>query len=190
MLNIAFKEWAAVCRALATSRQSIIIRKGGIAEQGGRFVPEHSRFWLYPTQFHQRQQDGLKPSAYDLLQPETEESPRRIKLAYTADVMNGVYIDTLEKAMALNDWHVWTHEMIEQRFHYRTPGFYLLTVRVYATEESTIIEETPAYAGCKSWVTLNKPLDDTPSSPVIPDSDWKHFQEQFDTVLTSVCIRK
>ena len=39
MLRIAFKEWAAVCRALASGRQSLIIRKGGIAEAGGVFAP-------------------------------------------------------------------------------------------------------------------------------------------------------
>src|SRR5205814_10220299 len=74
MLRIAFKEWAAVCLALASGRQSIIIRKGGIAEAGGAFAPEHDRFWLYPTYVHQ-QQTGLRPDAADLLRHAGREGP-------------------------------------------------------------------------------------------------------------------
>ena len=40
-LNVAFKEWAVVCQALAAGRQSVILRKGGIAEEGGIFRPEY-----------------------------------------------------------------------------------------------------------------------------------------------------
>ena len=64
MLNIAFKEWAVVCRALAEGRQALILRKGGIAETGGQFSPEHSRFWLYPTFAHEKP-EGIKPEAGD-----------------------------------------------------------------------------------------------------------------------------
>ena len=48
-LRQAFKEWAVICRALAEGRQALILRKGGIAEPGPTFQPEHSHFWLYPT---------------------------------------------------------------------------------------------------------------------------------------------
>ena len=57
---VAFKEWAAVCAALAAGRQALILRKGGIAEGPGGFRPEHDRFWLLPTRFHERP-DKLQP---------------------------------------------------------------------------------------------------------------------------------
>ena len=41
MLKYAFKEWAVVCRALTEGKQALILRKGGIAETGGRFQLEH-----------------------------------------------------------------------------------------------------------------------------------------------------
>lgn len=188
MLNIAFKEWASVCHALAAGRQSIIIRKGGIAEENGEFVPEHRRFWLYPTQFHQRQQDGLKPIAHDLIFPDPVATHRMLELVHIAEVSQVAYVDTLDKAAALNDWHVWTPEMIEQRFHYKKPGFYLMVVRVYASEKVHLVEETPEYAGCKSWVTLNELLKDSPTTPVVSDSDWASFQSEFATVLTDAGI--
>ena len=42
----AFKEWAGVCAALESGRQSVILRKGGIADGPGGFVPDHEAFWL------------------------------------------------------------------------------------------------------------------------------------------------
>ena len=35
MQSVGFKEWALVCQALGTGRQSIILRKGGIATTWG-----------------------------------------------------------------------------------------------------------------------------------------------------------
>ena len=59
-LAIAFKEWAVICAALAAGRQSVILRKGGIAEESGLFRPEHPEFLLYPTYFHEHR-GGVKP---------------------------------------------------------------------------------------------------------------------------------
>jgi len=50
---IALKEWAAVCAALESGRQTILLRKGGIDEGPRGFRIEYPEFWLYPTQFHQ-----------------------------------------------------------------------------------------------------------------------------------------
>jgi hypothetical protein len=41
-LGVALKEWAVICQALAEGRQTILLRKGGIAEPGGAFRVEHS----------------------------------------------------------------------------------------------------------------------------------------------------
>ena len=49
----AFKEWQVIVAALAAGEQSLLLRKGGIAESRGKFNPERAeRFWLFPTQFH------------------------------------------------------------------------------------------------------------------------------------------
>src|SRR5215467_3400745 len=49
----AFKEWAVVCEALKTGRQTILIRKGGIREEDGIFRVDDSEFVLLPTYEHQ-----------------------------------------------------------------------------------------------------------------------------------------
>ena len=72
--QIAFKEWAAVCAALAAGRQTIILRKGGIAEGPAGFVPQHGQFWLLPTRFHQRP-EKLRPADVCYFDQAQAESP-------------------------------------------------------------------------------------------------------------------
>jgi len=110
MLRVAFKEWAAVCRALAEGRQSLILRKGGIAEQGGTFRPEHERFWLYPTYFHEQQRKGLKPEFVPLIDAAEADRPPPgvLRLTYFAEVTGVRFIDRLEDALALDPLHVWS----------------------------------------------------------------------------------
>src|SRR5437763_250989 len=74
MVRFAFKEWAVVCQALAGGRQALILRKGGIAEAGGAFRPDHTRFWLFPTYLHQTA-EALKPPVAATLPAVERERP-------------------------------------------------------------------------------------------------------------------
>jgi len=47
MESVGFKEWALVCEALGRGEQTIILRKGGIAEGRGGFAFQHSEFFLF-----------------------------------------------------------------------------------------------------------------------------------------------
>src|ERR1051326_6067116 len=52
--NRAFKEWAVACDALRDGRQILLIRKGGIREDGGVFRMTDAEFFLLPTFEHQK----------------------------------------------------------------------------------------------------------------------------------------
>ena len=179
MLKIAFKEWAAVCRALANGTQAVILRKGGIAEVGGEFKPEHSRFWLYPTHYHEQHRHGLKPDAMHFLDEAESSYPEKgtIDFSHFVDVAEVFFVDNLDEALALDPWHICTPALVEQRFHYRKPGLYVLAVRVRAAKPATVTE-LPEYEGCKTWVTLDRELPDE-GEPVLSDSE-------FDTRLTAI----
>ncbi|MGE3820334.1 MAG: DUF1802 family protein, partial [Isosphaeraceae bacterium] len=120
---IAFKEWAGVCSALAEGRQSLILRKGGVEEGPGGFVPDHRVFWLYPTTVHQAEQ-GLKPGC---VSPDPRNG-RSVAIQSLAMVEKVAWIDQIQKLWSLEDLHVWTWETVEKRFHYRRPGLWLLGV--------------------------------------------------------------
>jgi hypothetical protein len=160
MLNVAFKEWAVVCRALATGQQSIILRKGGIAEVGGEFRPEHDRFLLYPTHFHEQQQRGIKTEFWPLLAEAEETRPAcgLVRLQHVVTVQSVHFANNLEEVLARSSEHIWSEETVRQRFAYRNPGLYMLTVSVSVLKQPVDIVETPEYAGCKSWVLLNEPI--------------------------------
>jgi hypothetical protein len=167
MLSVAFKEWAVICRALATGRQSVILRKGGIAEEGGAFRPEHSEFLLYPTFFHEHR-TGVKPEFLPLLEAAEADRPEpgTIRFTHFARVTGVEHVTDLGAALALDPLHAWTPEVIRKRFEYRTPGLFVLTVRVYRLAEPAVRPERPEYAGCKTWVTLDEPVATDGVKPV------------------------
>ena len=174
MLRVAFKEWAAICRALADGRQSVILRKGGIAEEGGTFRPEHDRFWLYPTFFHEQHQKGLKPDATALLAAAEADRPEpgTVRLTHFVEVAAVRFVSDLDAALRLDGLHVWTADTVRRRFHYRTPGLFVLAVRVYRARTPAVVPEHPAYAGCKTWVELAEAVEELPGEPVVADEEW------------------
>jgi hypothetical protein len=176
--SIAFKEWAAVCAALAAGRQSIILRKGGIAEGAANFQVAHREFWLYPTHFHQAP-EALVPAAADLAQAAWQPPPGEVPLRLAAQVCEVYEIATLEAAHRLAGLHVWSPATVAQRFNYRQPGLFLLLVRVYAAAEPLRVPETTAMAGCKSWVPLPSPASAV-VQPVLSD-------EAFAAAASAVC---
>jgi len=178
MLRHACKEWAVVCSALAAGRQSILLRKGGIAESGGAFRVEQQRFWLYPTYLHQQRPDSLKP---DAPQPPPQR-PGMVRLELVAEVARVWQLEDLETALRLDPLHVWSAAEIRSRFAYRRPGLFLLAVRVWRSPAPCEIEETPAYAGCKSWVELAIPLPDENLTPVLADADFASLLSRLQTL--------
>ena len=156
MLTVAFKEWAAICEALASGRQSLILRKGGISEVGGEFRPEHDRFWLYPTYFHEQQQAGIKPDAQSFLDAADAVRPPAgfVRLTHSVDVTSVEFCRELDDVLKLDALHIWSEATVRQRFAYRTPGLYVFRVVVHAAPEPLTIVERPEYAGCKTWVPL------------------------------------
>jgi len=73
---------------------------------------------------------------------------------------------------ALDDQHIWTKPLIDMRFNYR-PGnpLYLLLVRAYRLAAPVTLQNTPAYAGCKSWVPLEQTIP-AAATPVLDDADF------------------
>ncbi|HEV3235356.1 MAG TPA: DUF1802 family protein [Gemmataceae bacterium] len=170
MLQHAFKEWAVICQALASGRQAVIIRKGGISEKDGTFQVDHQRFWLYPTYAHQ-QREGIKPEAEPHLEEVLAKRPLqgKVRLSHFAEV-GAVYLVTDHyDAAKLAALHLWSDATVGARFHNRQPGLVVIAVRLFQAKNAIEIVETPAMAGCKSWVELEKGLSTEGAKPVLND---------------------
>lgn len=179
--DVALKEWAVVCRALEIGRQIVTLRKGGIHEPNGAFRPEHDEFWLYPTYEHQRREEIVE-DAWPLLET-VQTCPERVAgqltLRLYARVVLAQELSNLESALALRGLHIWTEEAIRQRFTYRRPGLSLLALRIYRIPMAHRLPELPRYAGCRSWVKLERPLSTTGAEPVLSDTA---FAEKLDVL--------
>ena len=180
----AFKEWAVICQALATGKQTIIVRKGGIHEGQPGFRVQHRDFWLYPTHFHTDEinpQAKLAPESWPVLQQQQAFPPPEgfIWLQELIHVEE-VHELTEEAQLAkLAGWHWWSPQTIHDRFHYRQPGLYVLLVRAFTRSSPHIIPVMEQYAGCKSWVVFPYEIPTAGLIPAINDGEFAHQRERF-----------
>ena len=180
-MRAAFKEWAVVVDALGSGGQIIILRKGGISEGREGFKPEHSRFFLFPTQFHQ-QRDEVIPSAqarYDLIAP-AFRSDDRVRLEFFADIVVAERLHSLEEAEALRGQHIWRDEVIAERFEWGGErAIYALVVRVFKLPAALEMPILASYGGCKSWIELEQDYDVGGSCPVLDNGVFEKKLGQF-----------
>jgi hypothetical protein len=174
-LQQALKEWALICRALAEGRQTVLLRKGGIAEDRGEFQVEHRRFWLFPTYVHQ-QKDGIVPEAVPLLeQAEAQRPPQGIVwLSHFAEVAESYLVPDLARVEKLAALHIWSPQTVRARFEYRRPGLHVLLVRVYQSPQTFALRDTAEYAGCRSWVELERSLPLQGATPVLTEEAFEN----------------
>jgi len=176
-LSIALKEWASVCDALETGRQIILLRKGGIYEAAGEFELENSQFLLFPTYLHQNL-NMLKPEAHGAFQAMSAE-PSEIRISAAGVVSHIVQLRSRAQMDAIDAEHVWAPPLIDMRFGYKPQNpLYLMLVRAYRLARPVTVANTPAYAGCKSWVPLDEPVDTSGATPVISDVQFADKQRK------------
>jgi hypothetical protein len=189
MLKYAFKEWAVICQALAEGRQGLILRKGGLAESTGEFQLEHSRFWLFPTYVHQ-QREGIKPEAAPLLEEVESRRPPAgtIRLSHFAEVAGIYHLHDMVGALRIRNLHLWSDETVQARFRYRRPGLYVLPVRVYRAPEVMEVPDTATYAGCRTWVELERELSTEGAIPVLSDEHFEDLRRRLDHLLEPTAL--
>ena len=182
-MSIGFKEWTLVCDALGRGTQSIIIRKGGIAEGRAGFRFEHPEFFLFPTLFHEQIAKLKLPpeTALPELRADGQHEVRlRVRVEWTQDVCD---LATMQR---LVPFHIWRDSEIEKRFHYdlpaaqrealRTgaesgkPGVSVAFVRVEKLSEPFVFPDSPKFGGCRSWIQLPELPEEITSFPVVDDS--------------------
>jgi hypothetical protein len=182
--NVAFKEWAAICAALGEGRQTLIIRKGGIHEGREGFRVAHPEFWLFPTYVHEAAM-GLEPDALPILARIQTERPREgmLRLAQYAVVTDVFHIVEERFLSRLAGQHIWSPRTVGERFAYKSPGVFVLTVRVYVRHPPYLIPDSPHLAGCRSWVDLPLELATDDLQPAMTDDEFDRRRQQIRTAL-------
>jgi hypothetical protein len=177
MQSVGFKEWALVCEALGRGEQTILLRKGGIAEGRDGFGFRHSKFFLFPTFFHEQ------VVKVRMLGAEIPASRRgQIEIRYLAKLEAQKEIASWPVAAALRPLHILQESVVRERFEYKGPGLHVALVRVFRLEPSWVLEERPAYAGCRSWVELPECPAGMRFEPVLSDDDYDRIAKRFRTI--------
>ena len=183
---IAFKEWSVVCAALLQGRQTILLRKGGVHEGREGFRVAHDEFWLFPTWLHQSEGDErVQPEARDLLLAEAAHRPPagEIPLPAYAVVQHVYHLLSTQPLPRLEPWHVLSRHTVDERFHYREPGLFVLDLRIYRPGNPIVIPDSPHFAGCRSWVELPAPLATEGLTPVLSDAEAAKRSAELHEVL-------
>ena len=169
MQSVGFKEWALVCEALGAGKQSILLRKGGIAEGRDGFGFRYSEFFLFPTFFHEQVAKVKEPGATI---PKAREG--EIEIRYFAKLEAQQQIASWEIAAGLEPFHILHQSVVRDRFDYENAGLHLAIVRVFRLQPHWVFNDQPAYGGCRSWVKLPEFPAEIRFEPVLTDQAHEH----------------
>lgn len=181
-MSAAFKEWAVVCEALGDGRQSIILRKGGIAEGKTGFAFQHGDFFLFPTWFHEQLTKTILPEGSVL----PGELDGEIEIRFAAVLEWTRLVSDLDRLMSLREFHILHDSVIRERFHYDDrQGVHVALVRVFRLDPPRRIPNDKKFGGCRSWIELPD-LDDCTLVSVISDEEHARRRDRLAELLGTV----
>lgn len=166
-MKMAFKEWAVVCEALGSGRQSVILRKGGIAEGREGFAFLHREFFLFPTRFHETLEKTTLPPETPL--PIAREG--EVEIRFAAAMEWTCFLADPAGIAALREFHILRDEVVEERFRFdEPPGIHVGFARIYRLPTPWILPMETRFGGCRSWVEL-PPAPEQSLVPVLSDEE-------------------
>jgi hypothetical protein len=176
---MAFKEWAVVCEALGSGRQSVILRKGGIAEGRAGFAFLHREFFLFPTRFHETLEKTTLPSGFAL----PAEREGEVEIHLTAKIEWTCFLSDSEQLGGLSDFHILHREVVEERFRFgEPPGIHVGFARIYRMSSPWILPMEKRFGGCRSWVELPA-APEVSMEPVLSDEENQRRSESLRELL-------
>ena len=167
--HTALKEWSSVIDALGAARQCVLIRKGGIADP--KFGVEADRFYLYPTYYHQ---------------PAAAEEPKSVTISHWCEAVRTWRVRDLDALHRLEQFVVMTRQTLETRYRFRPDqALHIIGVRAYALPKPVTIAVTPAYIGCRSWVSLDDEIAIDGSRPAMTAEELDKRLEAVEAMLAA-----
>ena len=173
--GVALKEWAVFVTALEQGSQILLLRKGGIREEGKDFRPLYQEFVLYPTYEHQREDLLKEPyrkglgSSLDL-----RPNPEHITFTHWAKLEEVIELSEEDAVTRVSPYHIWTDDYARKRLHWKPRNpLSLMLLRVYRLADPQEVAYLPRYGGCKSWVQLESEVPLGHLTPVMPEQEFR-----------------
>jgi hypothetical protein len=167
----ALKEWAVAVGALEKGETILLLRKGGIREEGGFFGIAHRQVLLYPTYEHQK--PHLLKTDY-VGQVESVPAgwhPSTVRIGSWAEVTDIFQVSEEETVSALLPFHIWNEQFVHERFGWKPrQPLTVLLLRVYSFTQAKMLPFRPEYKGCRSWMDLAEPISLEDARPAMEDA--------------------
>ena len=179
----ALKEWPAAINALSRGETILLFRKGGIQEQGSRFVLPTQEAILFPSFEHQKTEMLKNPSSEDVpLNAYTVGHKISLRswvhFRRTWEITSPALID------ALTPFYIWTKEFIYNRYNWKPERpLILLACQTFNFQTPRFQTFSSQYRGCKSWVTLDHSHSLNPSIPAIEPSRFEEQVKEIDQMF-------
>lgn len=166
--HTALKEWASVIEALDRGEQVVLIRKGGLADP--HFGLEADRFYLFPTNYHDA--GGGEPT--------------HVPITHWAEVVRTWQVHDLETLHRLEPLVALDRATLDTRYKFRPDqAINVIAVRAWRLAQPVRVAMTEAYAGCRSWVSLDEEIDVDGSVPTLGDAELQARIESVDALLAA-----
>ena len=183
--QIALKEWAITVDAMARGDQVLLLRKGGIHEDGKDFRVINREFLFYPTYLHQKEnliQPAYQPALRRML--EQPQDPDKVSFGYWAKAEEVLEISDQKKVDDLEPHYIWTTAYAQSKLHWKPMlPLSVLLLRVYHLEQPVTVPYLPEYGGCTSWVEVLSDVNLGKMAPVLDDAE---FQRRVDDIKGSL----
>lgn len=183
-LTHAFKEWDTAITALEQGETILLLRKGGIKEEKGKFSVKYEQVLLYPTYEHQKA-ELLKPQyAANVTPVDSGWHPETVRIGSWAQITDILTVTQNKTVDKLLPYHIWNERLAGDRLNWKPKQpLYLLLLRVYLLPKALQIPYSSVYGGCQSWIDLLEPISLEDSTAVL---NYPEYKEKVRTIQNSI----
>lgn len=169
----ALKEWAVAVDALEQGKMIMLMRKGGIREQGRSFKVAHNQILLFPTYEHQ-QPHLLKPNYVSQVKSVTSGwHPLTVQISAWAQITHVFQLSDAPTITALLPYHVWNTQFASERFGWKPKSpLYVLLLQTYQLAQAQAVPYRTEYGGCRSWIDLAESVTTGGSVPALDEAEY------------------
>lgn len=176
-----------VCDALASGRQSIILRKGGIHEGRLGFSFAHDEFFMFPTRFH-AQGNQVREGVVKVL-PEWQPGDT-LPITHFAEASWAVTLTDWAQVAALEPFHIYSEATVRDRFDWQGKGMsagsiHVAFVRVSELATPWLLPYQTSFGGCRSWIQMPDPPScwKTSTRPVMGDDAFETLRDRLESII-------
>jgi hypothetical protein len=173
----ALKEWAVAVDALERGKTIMLLRKGGIKEDGNRF---------YPTYEHQ-QPNLLKVDYAARVTPVTSGwHPETVRIGSWAEITDILLVSSETAVATLLPYHIWNEQFVSDRLRWKPrQSLFILLLRTYRLPQPQFIPYRSEYGGCRSWLDLAESINIQDVVPVLDDITYTQQVTQIRNLLAA-----